>query len=404
VDATLPNFHEYFWTNTAQPFVEYEYRVTHKLTITGGFKYAYFNQYLKQDQDNGKTVGCLGGMLVGTPNNNPKTNPLVSCAGGLPFTTHDAGYSSYLPSADASYRILSNWSVYGQYGTGTIVPPSGVFDVTGANVLLTPKPTGATTFQGGTVIKLKDVSLNGDYYHTHFQNTYVAITDPNNASAVDYTSAGDSVTQGFEGEANVYLTRGLSFYVNGTAGSAKYVTDGLPSKGLWVANTPTDTKGFGLTYQQKYLQIGIFDKRIGDMWNDNAASFNVPAMGSTTLTNPVGYSVTYTNTTAAALPVKITTNQVIPIEPFQVTNFYFNFTVKNGSLFDGTKIRFSVNNMFNAHNIVGDTQAAAGTITNPWLYTGGSPTLGAADQLTLLSGRSVTVTITLGISPKGGRG
>ena len=39
---------------------------TQKLTITAGFKYSYFNQNLTQYQDNGKTVGCLGGTLVGT--------------------------------------------------------------------------------------------------------------------------------------------------------------------------------------------------------------------------------------------------------------------------------------------------------------------------------------------------
>ena len=208
--------------------------------MTAGFKYSYFNQSLQQYQDNGKTVGCLdnGAAAVG----NPKTTLAVTCPGGLPFVTHDAGYNSYLPSADASYRLTSNWSIYGQYATGTIVPPSSVFDVTGATVTLTPKPTGALTFQGGTVVKLKDITLNGDFYHTHFQNTYVAIPDPNNTSAVDYTSGGDSVSEGFEGEGTANLSHGLSFYVNGTVGTAKYVSNGLPSKGLWVANAPADTE------------------------------------------------------------------------------------------------------------------------------------------------------------------
>lgn len=398
-DAVLPNFHENFWTNSAQPFVEYEYRITRRLTLTAGFKYSYFNQDLKQFQDNGKTVGCLGGVLVG----NPKTSPADSCNGGSPFTTHSAGYNSYLPSFDANYRLMPNWSVYGQYATGTIIPPSGVFDVTGANVVLTPKPTGATTFQGGTVLKLKWFTLNGDAYHTHFQNTYVAIPDPNNPSAVDYTTAGDSVTEGFEGEANLFLSHGFSAYVNGTAGSAKYVTAGLPSKGLWVANAPANTEAVGVTYQQKFFEIGIFEKRVGDMWNDNSASVVVPANGSVTITNPVGNAVTFTNPTAASVTNKITTNQVIPIAPFNVTNFYFNFTLKNGSIFSGTKFRFTVNNLFNSHNIVGDAQAAAGTTANPWLYTGGSLATGGADQLTLLPGRSVMMTVTIGLSQKGGR-
>jgi iron complex outermembrane receptor protein len=394
-DANLPNFHENFWTNSAQPFIEYEYRVTPKLTVTGGFKYAYFNQDLKQYQDNGKTVGCLGGTLVG----NPKNTPAVSCAGGSPFTTHSASYSSYLPSFDVNFRLLSRWSVYGQYGTGTIVPPSSVFDVTGANVLLTPKPTGATTFQAGSVVKLKNVTLNGDVFHTLFQNTYVAIPDPNNPSAVDYTSSGNSITQGFEGEANVYVTRGFGFYVNGTAGSAKYVTNNLPSKGLRVANAPADTEALGLTYHQKYLDLGIFDKRVGDMWNDNSANIVVPARSSVVITNPAGYATTFTNSTSASTTTKITANQVIPIAPFNVANFYVNFTVRKGSRFDGTKIRFTVNNLFNSHALMGDSQATAGTTSNPWLYTNSVAT-GGAYLLTLMAGRSFMGTVTFGLSLK----
>jgi len=394
-DASLPNFHENFWTNSYQPFVEYQYRVTPKLAITAGFKYAYFNQDLKQFQDNGKTVGCLGGTLVG----NPKSTLAVSCTNGSPFATHSAGYNSYLPSFDLNYRLMSNWSVYGQYGTGTIVPPSSVFDVTGANVLLTPKPTGATTFQVGSVVKLKNVTLNADVFHTLFQNTYVAIPDPNNSSAVDYTSAGNSVTQGFEGEANVYATHGFSFYLNGTAGSAKYVTGNLPSKGLWVANAPADTEALGLTYKQKYFDVGIFDKRIGGMWNDNSANIVVPADGSVTITNPAGYATTFTNVTAASATTKITTNQVIQIPAFNVTNFYINFTLRKGSRFDGTKFRFTVNNLLDSHALIGDSQATAGTTANPWLYTN-NLTTGGADQLTLMAARSFMMTVTFGLSPK----
>ena len=386
VDANLPNFHENFWTNSAQPYVEYEWQATSRLTVTAGFKYSYFEQSLKQYQDNGKTVGCLGGTLVG----NAKTTANDSCNGGSPFTTHGAGYSSYLPSADANYRILPIWSVYGQYATGTIVPPSSVFDVTGANVVLTPKPTGALTFQGGSVLKIKQLTLNADYYHTHFQNTYVSIPDPDNASAVDYTQGGDTVTKGFEGEANLYLTHGFGLYANGTAGSAHYVTDELPSKGLWVANTPASTQAVGLTWQQKHFEVGFFDKRIGDMWNDNSATINVPAAtssapGTITITNPDGYSVTYTNTATSVDKIKITANQTILIQPFNVANFYFNFTLKNGSRFDGTKFRFTVNNLFNSHSIVSDSQAIAGCAgttsqcttgtvlsSSPWFYGGGS--------------------------------
>jgi iron complex outermembrane receptor protein len=82
---------------------------------------------------------------------------------------------------------------------------------------------------------------------------------------------------------------------------------------------------------------------------------------------------------------------VIPINPFSTTNVYFNYVLKNGSRWDSTKFRLSVNNVFNSRGIVGDQQAANTTAAyNP----------GAGDLLTLLPGRSITLTISPGYSPK----
>jgi iron complex outermembrane receptor protein len=339
VDAALPNFHERFLTNSLQPFAEYEFHATHRLTLTAGFKYAYFKQDLTQYADNGKTVGNLGGAL---------------------FVSHSAAYSSYLPSFDANYRLMNNWSVYGQFATGTKIPPSSVFDVKNGNVSLIPKPTSARTFQGGTVLKLKRMTLNADAYYTHFQNAYSASPDPSIPTATQYTASGDSVSKGFEGELNVYLSHGISFYMNGTAGSARYVSDGLPNKGLWVANTPSNTEAVGLVYQQKYFDVGFFHKRVGDMWNDNSAL------------------------TGATL------NQVIPIQPFSVSNLFFNYTIRKGSRWDQTKFRFGVNNLLDNRNITGISQAAKGPVFLP----------GPNDTLQLLPGRSVTMTVTLGLAPR----
>jgi iron complex outermembrane recepter protein len=199
------------------------------------------------------------------------------------------------------------------------------------------------------------VTLNADVYYTKFQNAYTSIPDSNNPSAVDYVASGDSVTKGFEAEANVYITHGLSFYANGTVGKADYV-----NTGLWVANTPSNTEAFGLTYQQKHFDFGIFDKRVGPMWNDLSLASGAVA------------------------------NQVLPINPFSTTNVYFNYVLRNGSRWDATKFRLSVNNVFNSRGIVGDQQAANATA----VY---SP--GANDLLTLLPGRSITLTISPAFSP-----
>jgi iron complex outermembrane receptor protein len=119
-----------------------------------------------------------------------------------------------------------------------------------------------------------------------------------------------------------------------------------------------------LTYQQKHFDLGIFDKRVGPMWNDSSLA-----------TGP--------------FPVA---NQVIPINPFSTTNVYFNYVLKNGSRWNATKFRLSVNNVFNSRGIVGDQQAFTGTRT----YTPGN-----GDLLTLLPGRGITLTVSPGFSPKG---
>jgi len=85
-----------------------------------------------------------------------------------------------------------------------------------------------------------------------------------------------------------------------------------------------------------------------------------------------------------------TCNQVIPIAPFNMTNVYFNFTLANGSIFDQTKVRLSVNNLFDDHNIVGFQQSTASNTYIP----------APADLLQLLPARSVTLTVTLGLSPR----
>src|SRR5215471_14648073 len=40
VNAALPNFHEHFITRSAQPFIEYEYRVSRDISVTAGMKVA----------------------------------------------------------------------------------------------------------------------------------------------------------------------------------------------------------------------------------------------------------------------------------------------------------------------------------------------------------------------------
>jgi iron complex outermembrane receptor protein len=373
-DQALSNFNEQYWTNSYQPYAEYEFHATKSLNVTAGTKFAYYDIATKQYADNGKTIGGLG-------TNNPNT-----------FITNGGSYSAWLPSVDANYRLRSNWSIYGQIATGSVVPPSKVFDYTqgptGTPVRTLPKQQRNTTYQAGTVLKFKRVTFDADFYHIRFQNSYSSTLDPTGEPV--YFLQPSSITKGFEAESNIYVAHGLSVYLNASVGRATYVGNlgvtcaptnctGAPitvtaPSGLWVANTPSDTEAEGVTYQRRGWDLGMFNKRVGTFYQDNGAYHNQAT-----------------------------------INPFNQTNAYFNYTIRTNGRFDQTKIRLSFNNLFNEHNITGDaitgtalTQTIAAnrtTYIDPFTTTGPTPIAGG-DNISVLSGRSIMLAVTFGLSPK----
>jgi iron complex outermembrane receptor protein len=126
----------------------------------------------------------------------------------------------------------------------------------------------------------------------------------------------------------------------------------------WVANAPHDTESEGLTYHDKRFDMGIFNKRVGSRWDDNGA-----------------------------------VHQAVPYNPFSMSNIFFNYTVRSGSHFDQSKIKLSVNNLFDNHNVVLTSPAVAATTSVPFAPS-------ANDTLQLLPGRSVMVTFQMGFAPR----
>jgi len=327
VDAALPNFHEMFGTTTVQPYAEYELTVTPTLTVTPGVKLAYYKQDFTQFADNGKTVGSLN---------------------GAPFVKHAVEYHAWLPSIDARYFIQPSWSTYAQYGKGQNIPPTSIFDVKGALVATLPKPILTDTFQVGSVWKSHRATLDVDFYHIAFQNDYSNSIDPVSGQTL-YFLNGKSVTQGVEMESTILVGGGLAVYVNGTKGSARY-----SDSSLRVQNAPGDTETVGLTYNKGSWNVGFFSKRVGQMFNDNG---NV--------------------------------HEAVALDPFNITNLFFNYTLRGSSRLAQSKVRLAVNNLTDSHAITGVTPAS--TKSN-------APAPG--DVLTLMSGRSVSVSFTVGFSPK----
>jgi iron complex outermembrane receptor protein len=384
VDQALPNFAEMFWTNSYQPYVEYEFHPFKNFTVTPGVKFAYYTVGTKQFADDGKTIGCL--CTTGTTG-----NPAA-------FITNGGSYYSTLPSIDTNYRIRSNWSAYAQLSTGSIVPPSSTFDFnqgTTGNAIpvgVLPKQQHNTTWQGGTVIKLKRVTLDMDAFHIRFQGGYSSETSSATGEPVFFPQP-SSISKGFEGQSNIYIGHGLSAYLNATVERAMYTgfetiypSSGTSAylypynvatpAGYWVAQTPSDTEAEGLTYLRGGFDVGFFNKRVGQFFLDDNG---------------------YHNQTT--------------INPFDVTNTYINYTVRNGSRFDQTKIRLSVNNLLDLHSVTGITQANtvtgasfAGTngqtYVDPFNATVQSTPISGADNVSIFSGRSIVLSVTFGLSPK----
>ena len=149
---------------------------------------------------------------------------------------------------------------------------------------------------------------------------------------------------------------------------------GAPS-GLWVQQTPSDTEAEGVSYLHGGWDVGLFNKRVGQFYLDDS-----------------GYH-----------------NQTV-ISPFDTTNTYLNYTLRSGTRFDQTKIRLSVNNLLNLHSVTGVTQATSATgpsftsggqtYTDPFNATSPAAPINGADNVSIFSGRSIVLSVTVGLSPK----
>jgi iron complex outermembrane receptor protein len=397
-DQTLPNFAEKFVTNSYQPFAQYQWHVTNRLDLTPGVKFAYYTIGTQQFADDGKTLGCF---VPGTCN--PATNSLVNPNA---FISNGGSYFATLPSATANYRLRSNMSVYGQFAQGSIVPPSSVFDYkqntngTFLGVGQLPKQQINTTYQTGTVLIFKHVTFDADYFHIHFDNSYASTTDPTTGEPI-FALQPPSVTQGVEGQSNIQFTHGLGAYLNASYNHAVYVgSETIPCNsgatgcsstntptlavpvpgGLWVAQTPSNIETVGITYQHGPWDAAFFNKRIGPEYQDNAASSG---------------NVIYHNQAT--------------IDAFNLSNVFLNYTIRSGSRFNGTKLRLSVNNLFNSHAITGISFAGANSpvaqniIANGTTYTdpiNATTGVNGQDNISILAARSIMLTVTFGTSSK----
>ena len=219
------------------------------------------------------------------------------------------------------------------------------------------------------MVKLNRLLFDADVYHIHYESAYSSYkvtdtTQPDFGDSYYYATPARNTT-GFEAEGNVALSHGLSLALNGTLGEAKYeaaaaTTLGngkvVPASGvLWVAGAAKDTFSGGVTYQDKGFDLGFFNKRVGPRFVDNGS-----------------------------------VHEATSLDPFWMNNLFFNYTLRKNSIFEQSKIKLSVNNLFDYHDVVGLSPGNSAVPFTP------DPT----DQLQLLPGRSFMVTFQIGLAPE----
>ncbi len=186
----------------------------------------------------------------------------------------------------------------------------------GAQVGTLPEPIlSDDRIRSGSVWKSHRATLDVDFYHINFQSDYSSTIDPSHRryAVLPHRRVGDQGRR--SGEHDPRRRRRVAVYLNATKGSAKYTdTD------LWVQNAPSDTETIGLTYNLGSWNVGFFSKRVGQMYNDNG-----------------------------------TLHQAIPIDPFNITNLFFNYTLRGSSRLSASRIRLAVNNLTDSHAITAVT-------------------------------------------------
>ena len=303
-NVATPDYSETYTTKTIQPYVEYEYKVSDKLSITPGVKYASYTQSFNHLAD-ATTVGSLSGAAS---------------------ISHSIEYTDTLPSLDVRYKMSPNLTVYGQYAIGDQIPSTSVFDVTNAAVTVAPKPTKATTTQFGAVYNSPTYTASADVYYTELESTYTSSTT---AGITTWMPTGMQYNKGVEGEINFMLGSGFSLYVNGTYGRLTY------ADGSRVAGAPSDTETIGLNYVRDGWATGASLNRVGTIYNDGA---KVTIAGVSTIPH-----------------------ETYQLDPVVLSNLFVNYTMKKPySQVKQAKIQFGVNNLFDSHAITSIATAATG--------------------------------------------
>lgn len=250
-------YNEYSGWHQYQPFVDFAWRATDKLTVTPGVKYVHFKLHVDA--------------------------PAVAVKGSIQPLDIEDTFTKTLPFLTANYRVRDNWSVYGQYAQGFLVPNISAFYVNnpGAQKLV---PQESTNYQIGSVYNSGHLTLDGDVYYIDFQHKIQTLTDL--ATNETYqTNLGGATYKGIELQATYVLPHGFSVFANGSVNEAKGKGDPLNPgyNGHQLAKVPRGTAALGVRSERHdlftandSLIVTLNDKLIGPQYATAASGTTAP--------------------------------------------------------------------------------------------------------------------------------
>ena len=224
------------YINNVQPFVQYEWRLTDRLTLTPGYKYESFTR----DHE-----------------------AIVNQTTLLPMSyTHT--YTKGLPFFSARYKVTDDVTVYAQASKGFLAPTVSAYYVVNPDAN-TISPQETTNYQAGVVYKTAKMTLAVDAYQVTATNFPIVTNLVGGGQA--YQNGGTARYQGLEAEGTYSLINGFAAYGSGALISAKYI-DGQFT-GLRVGSAPTFTLAGGLIYDDKTYFASLIHKVVGDSYGSN---------------------------------------------------------------------------------------------------------------------------------------
>ncbi len=243
---------ETYTTDTLQPYLEFDWKLTDQLTLTPGVRYASTKREDKQ--------------------------PSLAYDGS-------ATYSATLPSVSLHDAISDHWSAYAQAAQGFLAPPIDYVEDTDTTSGRHLDPEKTTNFQIGTAYAAKSVTFGIDVYDIDFDNYITSYTPVGSDDAI-YVNRGGATYKGAEAEATLSLTHGLSLYANASYNQAEY-----KHSNVQIGNTPKETGAIGLLYSGDSGFFGsLMDKIIGEEYGDDGSTADVPVFQDQPNTHMGGYS------------------------------------------------------------------------------------------------------------------